>query len=263
MFSRNAIIAAVLTLACLCRAEDQHLWAAPAYGKVDPREYMPQSFYTSCVFWACMNQNPTTFATWGVPDGSASRNNGGQTNVNCRPAYVTNANGSLSFDGIDDRVDTFTNYINGFTVTAWVYLINTGAYPNATVFTKGTLNGDTTSQFAVYYNRGLSNFRSFIVESNATLDIVTWTGRINKATWYFIATTHSATNLTLSVNGGTPVSTASSGIRNASYTAHIGNDPSSLEVDFYGYIDSLSVFGRQLSDAEISTVFAASKGNKQ
>lgn len=259
MFSRNAIIiATVMTLACLCRSEDQHLWAAPEYGKVDPREYMPQSIYTSCVFWACMNQNPTTFGTWGVPDGSSSRNNGTQTNANSRPVFTNYQAGALLFDGVDDFIScgTGTPPASSFCLSAWV---QTATNSTGMIFTQGDIDNVSDGALQLYV-RSTSPYLVFYTREGGTPSILNVTNSIHDLGEHHIVAKRDATDMSVYIDG-IMVSNATLTARNTATVEPrlLGKRKAASAFPFNGRISDFAEYYAALSDAQIKALYAAQK----
>jgi hypothetical protein len=127
MYSRNPIIIALCLLACTSYGQNR-IWSSPTYGKVDPREWMPENLHGNCIANLCCNHNPSQFSPWSIPDGSKNNKNGSQTNANLTPVFLsgyTNGNGCLSFDSVDDVVDlgvwdSTGSLGSNFTAMVWI-----------------------------------------------------------------------------------------------------------------------------------------------
>ena len=255
------LLLAILSGAAL--AEDQRIWASPTYGKVDPREYLPQSVYTSCRFWACINQDPASFATWGVPDGSLSRNNGAQTNANSRPSFfagATNGNGCLSFDGTDDAYGaTGNNFVgNAFSVFAWVKNLGTNRQPFIVC-------GEATDIFRCYLGTGTGNGYIFATRASLTNTvIVASTNAMSTNVWFFCGGTYNGATARIYLNGvdsGNATGTTTPATNNAVVFGYGANTFAWGAVRFKGLLDAAMIFDRVLTDGEIMAIYNATKGS--
>lgn len=266
---RLATIAACLLTALACGAQTcDRISAAPAYNTYDTREIMPAAMWTSCVLWAHGNYNPAWAATWAIPDYSPARNNGGQTISTNRPAYIsgsTNGNGCLLFGGGVQSVSC------------------------------GNIAAQSTMSLALWF-RGSQVNAPLISKQNATLNIRSWVlgfdFETNIAFWAFEGSTtnytkhylgHPTTNyvnsawhhIVLSKDGtNTPVSlldgvqrtttndykgTGAGAISNTAIEVVIGN-VANIGAAYIGSLDDVMLFNRALSVAEMSALYARSKG---
>lgn len=165
-------IALLLIMLCgTVYGQTAYRFCNPTYGVKDPREYLPESLYTNCVLWMPMNNDPTKLSTWGVPDGSWSRNNGAQANADYRPVWTNAGNGALAFDGAGDGLDIAANSslsflgTNGFSLICWVKPTASTA-AGATLFCKWKTTPSTT--YPVNYVMSLNNARRISMSMGVT-----------------------------------------------------------------------------------------------
>lgn len=270
MFSRNLII--ITCLIAVSASGQNRIWSNGTYGKVDPREYLPESLYTNCVAWYCMNQNPAQFTTWGVPDGSPLKISGGQTNANSRPSWSSANQGALTFDRIDDAVDigdqTYLDGKTALSVAAWVYL--TTNVVNQSVFSKFLPTGNQRCLwFRVFYGDFPLWYRwNFVVYTDGTSTNAStyyFSEEVVLNTWQHIVFTWSASNtMTAYLNGvsKTLISNSSgsapTSFFNSTSQYRIGNSEGAGTA-FGGAIGDLAVFNRAITTTEATNLFLRSK----
>lgn len=163
--------------------------------------------------------------------------------------FVLADNASLSITG-------------NITVCAW---INAESFTNSpgTIASKYLTTGN---QRSYRLNMVVTTGRpSFGVSQTGTAEtaVATWGSNLSTATWYFVCGRYDGTNVSISVNAGTPVTAAySSGIFDSTAPFILGsqadNDFSGTEYD--GLIDEVSVWSRALSDAEVTTLYNSGNG---
>jgi hypothetical protein len=241
----NKYIAILMLIASVANGQNR-IWSNGSYGKVDPREYLPESLYTNCVAWYCMNQNPAQFATWGVPDGAKNGTSGTQTNANSRPSANSNA---LSFDGIDDRVTVAhsTSFPTGnvYTISAWVKPTGYGTLASGTRYSR--VFRKTTYIDLIYQSREdntLTNtlINTFSIASGPPLNAWTLITAVASNTSYFIYT-----NGVLAGSGTATAPVASTA------DASIGNYDTTGTISRYvnGLIDDLIIIKAYLSASDV------------
>lgn len=275
----KTLVLIIIMLAGVVSAQNR-IWSNGTYGKVDPREWMPESLYTNCVLWMPMNQDPTQFGTWGVPDGSSSKNNGGQTNVNSRPVWTNAANGALVFDGVDDGLDISANTslsfmgTNGFSLVSWVKPTASTA-AGATIFSKWKTDPSTT--YPVNYGMSLSNARRISV-SMAVTGAQNYYDRngasiIPTTTWSMASVVYNpdllSTNaLKIFLNGSEDSYSYTD--KNGSMTNLVILDKLTIGYRVYnttakerfsnGMLDGILIFNRALTSNEVAYIYNATKG---
>jgi hypothetical protein len=259
MFSRNCIIIACL-IAVSASAQNR-IWSNGAYGKVDPREYLPESLYTNCVAWYCMNQNPAQFATWRVLDGIYYYNYGQQTNANSRPILIGTA---LSFDGVDDYfVSTNATPSSAFAVFFWVKELSPSATAHI-VSRRDVSGGGPNRPWTVLGTSAKYYFQTQTDDpGNATVSSIGGLRASN--TWISICGTYNGSIQVLYVSG-VPVSTneQSGSLESTTVPITIGCQPGSANPYssfFNGLIDGLVIFNRDVSASEVSVLHNSSKSS--
>lgn len=124
---------------------------------------------------------------------------------------------------------------------------------NNPVIAKGTLNGDSSSTFALYWN-AILGFSFFVVNAANTLGIVRELSRTNVAGLYHVAGIADGVNLRIFINGVQANSVASAVLPRAgtSHTLNIGADSNfvSTRVNLGGSHET-AVYNRALSPQEI------------
>lgn len=148
------------------------------------------------------------------------------------------------------------------TICAWVNAESFGSNPNI-IAAKYTTTGN---QRSYRLNQTVTNGRpSFGVSQTGTAETAsaTWGSNLSTGTWYFVCGRYDGTNVSISVNAGTPVTTAySSGIFDSTAPfllgAQLDNDFSGTDYD--GLIDSVSLWSRALTDDEVTTLYNSGFG---
>jgi hypothetical protein len=166
---------------------------------------------------------------------------------------------ALNFDGVDDAVDcgTGTNAdLTGLTISAWVISTNWSSVGglNGVFAAKGTLNGDATSTYALYWNTALG-WTFFTLSAANALSIVrdNTTATANKL--FHIVGTATASTLSIYVDGQLKNTAANSGgnIKTSAHTLNLGSDGTTRRL--FGNLFDLAIWGRSLSATEIAGLY--------
>lgn len=219
---------------------------------------------------------PVGLVAWWTGNGNTldlrSRNNGTLQNG---ATFTTGQVGqSFLFDGVNDSIDSLAspnpvlNFgSNNFTVEAWVKTSSSG--------TARTIYGNGYNINPLVLMRIESDNRArFIIRDNAgvALDVLGTTTNLNDGVWHHIAGIREGTTARLYVDG-VQQNSASNGafdqINSVCNFAFIGGFRSDSvctspanEAFFNGSIDEVSVYNRNLSTAEIQSIFNSSTTGK-
>ena len=217
-----------------------------------------------CLDAANSKSYPGSGTTW--TDLSGNGNNGTLVNG---VGYNSGNLGSLSFDGVDDRVDVADNpfrFSNTFSISSWIYWNGVNQFAN--VLSKR----NEVSPFNQYgftfhespYTGGVSNKISFFArrdgggsESDILLQYA-----LPSSGWYNIFVTMSSSNQSLYVNGvlrsfsTTDTSTFTYNISNKIFMVGTANGSNLF---YNGNIAQVSIYNRALTASEIQQNFNATR----
>ncbi len=215
--------------------------------------------------------NSSPIARWKLDDGSGltAIDSAGTSNGNLinGPAWTTGKlNGALSFDGLDDYVDTAAKawgISNNLTVSAWIYATadtndnniwsigNSGDYNEA-----GILGLRTPGQlmFLFYDNPGGTVYRRAYSSVNA----------VPLNTWVHVAGVVNNNEMYVYVNGVDVSSTRDgTGVSLSDYSRKVflGKWPTSVNYFFTGKIDDVAMYDQALSTTQICGLYKAQSGS--
>lgn len=192
-----------------------------------------------------------TGATW--TDLSGNGNNGTLVNGT---SYVSASGGALSFDGVDDRVETTAQtYGNNMTWTAWINCAQEASYFNMFMGNHlpyfGFLNGNS-----LIFSNYINNSQQSVVSTGAPLSL---------NTWYYVAftTEYDGTNTIakIYINGGFNQSGQFAGAQgNLGYNFTIGDGHIPTWYPFKGKVSSVGIHNITLSASQINQNFNALRG---
>jgi hypothetical protein len=224
-------------------------------------------------YWTFDGKNMTN-AT--ATDSSGNGNNGTLTNMTATSSKATGKIGqALTFNGNTQAVliSTSTTYNNMslFTISAWIFPQGMGGNNAGRIIDKTDnttpstgwsfqLNDPTNRrfQFVIACSSGGSIRR---ITSNQSLKLNTWTHVVAK--W---DGTTSSNSIRLYVNGVEEQSyflsqgCATSKLSDSALSVSIGNNSTNVR-GFQGVIDDLRIYNRQVSDAEIYSLYKAGGGS--
>lgn len=152
------------------------------YHTIEMQNIMPYSLWTSCVFWATCDLNPSNFSTWTVQsygNEGATRNDGVQVTNTLRPVAATK---TLQFDAVNDYVSLPTNVMisSPATISMW-FKANYNTVSGTSLMLFNMSDGNTT---------GTTNSESFWIQvGNATSGLtnefvsVMWQPNASSAAW--------------------------------------------------------------------------------
>jgi Tfp pilus assembly protein PilV len=204
---------------------------------------------------------PGTGTTWF--DLSGNGNNGTLMNS---PVYSATNGGYLSFDGIDDYVNSGNNSslmpTTAVTFAAWIKPSASSNY--RTILSKGY---DTTDGgYALRMTRDSEPIKLFSQVYNSSNSIAS-SGLYNNIAinnWYYVVGTYDGTNVRLFINGVQSEVTGSltGNIKTNTLPVKIGmiSSASSTSEYYTGLISSVSIYNRALSASEITQNFNALRG---
>ena len=205
----------------------------------------------------CPSLGPTGLR---LHDFSRRANWGTLTNMDAATDWVVDGGQyALNFDGVDDIVNCGTG-INaeptGLTISAWVSSSNWSSAGglNGVFAAKGTLDGDATSTYALYWNTTLG-WTFFTLSAANVLSIVrdNTTATANKL--FHIVGTATASTLSIYVDGQLKNTAANSGgnIKTSTHTLNLGSDGTTRRL--FGNLFDLAIGGRPLSATEIAGLY--------
>lgn len=179
--------------------------------------------------------------------------------------WVVNAGRyALDFDGVDDTVDCGTG-VNadpaGLTISAWVNSSNWGSAGglNGVFAAKGTLNGDATSTYALYWNSSFG-WTFFTLSSANVLSIVRDNTAATANKIFHIVGTATASTLSIYINGQLKSTAANSGgnIKTSAQTLNLGSDGATRRL--FGNLFDLAIWRRSLTANEIAELYQIGRG---
>lgn len=189
----------------------------------------------------------------GFADSSGNTNNGSVSNANgTGMAWAAGKfDGSVSFDGVDDKVSLPflpTTGATSFSIFSWVKTSVSGTR-------RGIVNygADITNQ-ALWFYVNASNQVAFDLANTAGPSS---TATVNDGQWHFVGVVNNAGSVQIYVDGaasGSPVAMSPnivSGAVTAAIGGPTGGNTSSLWY-FNGQLDEVSVFNRALTISEVS-----------
>lgn len=177
--------------------------------------------------------------------------------------------GTLDFDGSDDRIDAGSpaalDNLGAMTIVGWIRPDTLGEGPSL-----GRIIGKTTGNTAAggwTLNLDTTNRLTFSVDY-ATTDLLRRSANntITMGAWQHVAVTwngsSTASNAIIYINGAVPsyaTTTNASGARanDAAQNIAIGNPPTLTDRSFDGRIDDLRIYNRVLTAAEIASLYDA------
>lgn len=274
------LITLLLLIACPVLAQNR-IASGSTYHTIEPRNTMPYSLWTSCVFWATCDQDPSNNPVWTVQDfGSQStKNNGTQTTSIWRPSFVSVqevrnlnfVNTSTQFiEVVDANVFSATN----LSFTLWMYIdsynVGTGT---KTLFAKGiqAVNNEylcafRDGSFATYSNRIL-----FAVQEPSSASQVYYTSTMCPTGWTFIAitmagvaftTTNTISNIKIFTNGieDNPIVIPTAVARaNGTAPFRISGQQGLSSREWQGGLDDVRVYNSILTSNEIYSIYLSTK----
>ena len=186
-------------------------------------------------------------------DLSGFGNNGILTNG---PTFISNNNGSIVFDGINDYILLNSSILNNtYTIESWSYLRGN----RFTIFSN--LNNDSNSKNNQFGTDGNRNIYFQISLNNNTYFYTSSTTNINLNQWYHISFTRIGTVAKIYINSIEINATfiGSSSLDLQPYTSNyvIGRNSSSNYSN--GYLSNLKVYNRALTAQEIHQNYNATK----
>jgi len=198
-----------------------------------------------------------TTEDWALDDGggATAADSSGNSNTGTLfngPAWAAGqANGALSFDGVDDHVSIpnspSLSPTNAMTLAAWVNTRDVAATQQIIGKYSGTLGGP---YFLRVQNPGAIRFRAGGV--NLTSGTV-----LTANTWYYVAGTYDGSQLRLYVNGTLRASVAASGaMADNGLNVNIGSLTNGGGY-FKGLLDEVRLYGRALTAQEVLALYAA------
>jgi hypothetical protein len=208
---------------------------------------------------------PTSGNTWynvaGVSGGTGTLTNG--------PTYSTSGGGSIVFDGVDDVVNGTIDgsiFTGDFTQTAWVYKLNNnqiwqGVFTNSSPATNNTYlmtfgNGSAQAPF-----NSVGTNQVGVLQSGIFLDVGSHLNR-----WLYLGITKKGNVLTIycykdgTLLTNTGIIDWNGGNFNTTNNYQIGRHwAGGSVIPFQGNISNISIYNRELTQAEITQNYNAQK----
>jgi hypothetical protein len=212
----------------------------------------------------CLGPTGVVLKDWG-----GYKNDGTLTNFTLSTDWVQkDQKTALSFNGTNAYVTMphRAAYATAtITVGGWVNITAKGSTnSNGPILIKGTLSGDSTSEWSLYYNKGLDRFRFFIMNASNSISIVSANtlGVPALNTWYFVEGKYDGATLSIWINGVLDTSTSvSSGLRtNGTASLFIGDDPGNANCFLAGYGDDWFIKTYATTASESITRYAGGFG---
>jgi len=194
-------------------------------------------------------------------DYSGNGNNGTLVNFNftATSGWTTGkVGGALSFDGVDDYVQTINQIplTSSITIVAWVNHLSpsNGAGSTRTIFTQPIC--DNPGCGFDFKTGGNGQFIFVIRDSYGNQKVLSTSIENNK--WVFLAGTYNQNSIAIYKNGMiTANGLGSTGIDWGNRTLFISH-PSAYS-PFKGFIDEVRIYNRALSDSEIKALYEATR----
>lgn len=174
---------------------------------------------------------------------------------------------AFNFDGVNDYValpDNSLNINSNFSASAWVkYTIGSGI---KTILSNNALLTSPTRQYGwgLYLNSNNILFQTY--DGTSTIGGLSYAATLTSGSWYHITVTKSGTTKRIYLNG-TEVANAS--VNNITYTAThrptIGGqryDATGMEYFSVSPIDGLSVWQKELTQAEVTELYNSGNGKQ-
>ncbi len=186
-------------------------------------------------------------------DSSPTGANGTLTNG---PTWTTGrVGGGLSFDGINDYVDTsYATDLPTWTIAAWV------KSPTAPSSSAASGPVHRNANFQINWNHPNATFRGAVAFRIGGVSTGTWYpasfGSLQANTWYHLTATYDGENLKAYKDGVliTANSTPSGNADSETNTLKFGRHSNSAQY-FSGTADEIRVYSRALTDTEVSSLF--------
>ena len=174
---------------------------------------------------------------------------------------------AFTFDGVNDYValpDNSLNINSNFSASAWVkYTIGSGI---KTILSNNALLTSPTRQYGwgLYLNSNNILFQTY--DGTSTVGSLSYIATLTSGTWYHITVTKSGTTKRIYLNGSEVANTS---VNNITYTAThrptIGGqryDATGIEYFSVSPIDGLSVWQREITQAEVTELYNSGTGKQ-
>jgi hypothetical protein len=188
-------------------------------------------------------------------DWSGRANHGTLTNS---PTWaIETGSYSLQFPSTTDHVNCGSNVLTGgdCTVLAWVGSSSSWSPNNfnAVFFSKGTLNGDSLSTVALYWNQSLG-WSFFVLNPSNTFAVVRSAFTPVAGASYCVAGVCRGSQIELWVNGRLlNTAAATGGVKESTHTSYIGYEPVT-NAGHNGWIKEVMAHRRALAASELLTL---------
>jgi hypothetical protein len=170
--------------------------------------------------------------------------------------------GTFSFDGISNGVDTFTlnSYlINGFTLSAWIKPLSSGGGTFGRIFDK--TNNNTGSSSGLFFYMNANPIVALAINGGTTINSTANSVPFSQWTYVSVSVTDSGA-CSIYINGllnATGTTGLPSAITNT-YPLRIGNRTNATDRGFNGDISYAKIYNRALSASEVQDNFNALRG---
>jgi hypothetical protein len=150
-----------------------------------------------------------------------------------------------------------------FSAFGWVWLSSESA-SNMPIVVKGTLAGNSTDEYALYYNVASHRFKFFVV-NGGSLTVVTATsaGDPTLNAWNFVYAEHNATANTISIqinNGTVDSASHTAGVLDGSGALTLGSLGGTNSLD--GRLDEVGIARRVLTTSERTLLYNSGAGHQ-
>ncbi len=194
-------------------------------------------------------------------DRSGRGNHGTLTNMTADDWVVDGGRYALDFDGVNDRVSIDSiNAATAITCSGWIRRNGTPGGLNSPIIAQGTLQGDASSTFALYWNLNLSSWTFFALSATNTLAIVRSNTASSTGIWYHVAGVCSEREIVLYVDGKRVNSSTGVAVKSSTQSANLGYGFSTFDQFHNGMLDDVVIRNRITSDAEIAQLYQIGRG---
>jgi hypothetical protein len=194
-------------------------------------------------------------------DRSGRGNHGTLTNMTADDWVGDSNKWALDFDGVNDRVSIGSvNAPTVITCSGWVRRNGTPGGLNSSIITQGTLQGDASSTFALYWNLTLSSWTFFALSATNTLAIVRSNTASSTGIWYHVAGVCSEREIVLYIDGKRVNSSTGVAVKSSTQSANLGYGFSTSDQFHNGMLDDVFVRNQITSDAEMAQLYQIGRG---
>jgi hypothetical protein len=169
---------------------------------------------------------------------------------------------AIASDGSNDYVSIPTVPITAgvVSVSGWYYRSGFPSNFNAPILCKGSLNGDATSTFALYWNQTLG-FSWFIVDTGGTFRVIRSNTFSGTGSWVHVVGVASSAGLLLYLNGSLASSGTGGTLKSTSHVLHAwGTFGLGVNAFHNGLLDDIRLFPVLLDATDVADLYASGAG---